>query len=96
MSNATASGGGSQDITIWARSRSSVNFSVDKKPSGMNVSITPLPHNPGAKGSSYKMTVKLEPGAESGLISDEIVLKSDDPKASEIRVPVSVLIKGSR
>ncbi len=96
MADASAFNGGSQVLTIWDRSRPEVNFTVEKKPKGMDVSIVRLPSAAGAKGSSYRMTVKLDPGVDSGLIEDEILLKSDDPKAGEIRVPVSVVIKGTR
>jgi hypothetical protein len=96
MFNATSSNGGSQVLTIWARGRASVNFVVEKKPEGMEVSIEPQPANPDVKGSSYKMTVKLAPGLESGRVEGEIFLKTDDPKATEIHVPVNVLIKGAR
>jgi hypothetical protein len=96
MPNASSLSGGSQEMTIWSRNRSSVNFTVDKKPKGIEVAIAPLSVAPDGKASSYKMTVKLEPGQETGPLEDEIVLKTDDPKASEIHVPVSLLIKGSR
>jgi len=94
---ATSSEGGFEALTIWARGRSAVNFSVEKKPPGLDVAIEPIPAaNATAKGSKYKMTVKVVPGIESGRIIDEIVLKTDDPKAKELRVPVDVLVQGAR
>ncbi len=96
MFNATSSDGGSQDLTIWARNRSALNLTVASKPEGMDVSIVQQPSQPEIKGSHYKMTVTLAAGRDPGLVEGEILLKTDDPKASEIRVPVAVLIKGSR
>jgi Protein of unknown function (DUF1573) len=93
--DATSSNGGTQTLTIWARARTSVNFTIDKKPAGMDVEIESQPASPGMKGSKYKMIVKLAPGLEAGPIDGEIVLKTDEPKASEIRIPVAVLIKGT-
>jgi Protein of unknown function (DUF1573) len=94
--NASSKSGGSEELTLWARGRTSVNFIVDKKPPGFDVTIEPLPQIAGLKGSKYKMTVKLNPGLESGRRTDEIVLKTDDPKVSELRLPVDVLVQGSR
>ncbi len=96
LRGATSSNGGSEDVTLWARGRTSVNFVIEKKPPGFEVAIVPLAQPAGIKGSKYKMSVKLVPGTESGRIVDEIVLKTDDPKVVELRVPVDVLVQGAR
>jgi Protein of unknown function (DUF1573) len=96
MRDATSSNGGTQDLTLWARGRTAVNFIVEKKPPGIDVAIEPIPTVAGLKGSKYKMTVKLVPGIESGQLRDEIHLKTDDPKVNELRVPVDILIQGAR
>jgi hypothetical protein len=93
---ATSSNGGSEVLTLLARGRKSVNFTVDKKPEGMEVSIEQLPDSPGMKGSLYKMLVKIIPGIDSGQMTGEVVLKTDDPKVSELRVPVDVLVQGAK
>ena len=92
---ATSSDGGTESLILWARGRTSVNFVVEKKPQGIDVAIEPLAQPSGAKGSKYKLIVKVIPGTASGLIADEIVLKTDDPKVSELRVPVEVLVQGA-
>jgi hypothetical protein len=94
MRNATSKEGGSQALTVWVRNQSEVHFTVDKKPAGMDVEFEPLTTSAAIKGSSYRMKVKLAPGLDPGPLEGEIVLKTDDPKASEIHVPVSILIKG--
>jgi hypothetical protein len=96
VQGATSSDGGTEVLTLWARGLTSVNFVVEKKPIGLEVTIEPGPRLAGLKGSRYKMTVKLVPGLEPGQITDEIVLKTDDPKASEVRVPVDILVQGSK
>ena len=93
--DANAINGGSEVITLVSQ-RPSVNFTVETKPPGIDVVVEPVPPAPGQKGSKYKMTVKVIPGTESGRIFDEIVLKTDDPKASEVKLPVDVLVQGSR
>jgi hypothetical protein len=60
------------------------------------VTIDPITQPEGAKGSMYKFVVKVKPGAESGRILDEIVLKTDHPDAIELKIPVDVLITGTR
>jgi hypothetical protein len=93
---ASSNDGGTEKLKIVARGRSSVKFTVDKKPKAFDVSIEPIPPADGAKGSMYTMTVKVIPGTDSGRIIDEIVLGSDDPLASEIKIPVDVLVEGAR
>ena len=43
----------------------------------------------------YRMTVKVPPGTATGTVVGEIVLKTDNPKASEVKIPVSILITRS-
>jgi hypothetical protein len=93
---ATTKNGGTEPFKIVARGQSSVKFDVEKKPKDFDVSIEPMAQPAGAKGSSYRMIVKVIPGAESGRIVDEIVLKTDAPLASEVRVPVDVLVQGAK
>ncbi len=96
LRGATSSNGGTQDITLWARGRASVKFQVEKLPPGMEVTIDPSPQPAEVKGSKYRMRVRLVPGIESGRIVEEIVLKTDDPKADELRIPVDALVQGAR
>ena len=72
-----------------------MKFEVARKPEGINVAFTPVKLPDGVKGSRYKMTVSVQPGVPAGAILDEIVLKSDHPNASEIRVPVDILVQAS-
>ncbi len=95
LRNLTSSFGGSEEVTVWARGRSGVKFEVAKKPEGVDVAFEPIKLPDGVKGSRYKMTVKVLPGVPAGPIVDEIVLKTDHPKASEIRVPVDILVQAS-
>jgi Protein of unknown function (DUF1573) len=93
---ATTKDGGTEPLKIVARGRTSVNFVVEKKPRDIDVSIEPITQPAGAKGSMYRMLVKVIPGAQSGRIVDEIVLKTDAPSASEVKIPVDVLVQGAK
>lgn len=96
LRGATANDGGSQDLTLWARSRKLVAFQIEKTPPGLKVAIEQLPQPADAKGSKYKMSVKLAPGSDPGRIVNEIVMKTDDPNAVELRVPVNILVQGAK
>ena len=87
--------GGSETISVWVRGRSAINFEVARKPEGIDVAFEPVKVPEGVKGSRYKMTVKVQPGIPAGPIVGEIVLKTDHPNASEIRVPVDILVQAS-
>jgi hypothetical protein len=93
--DATSSNGGGQDLTLWVRGRTSARFTVATKPEALDVGFEPIPQPAGSKGSKYKMTVRVIPGTPAGKIDGEIVLKSDHPQATEVRVPVDVLVLGS-
>ncbi len=95
LRDVTSSGGGEQDLILWIRDRTSAKFTVEKKPEGMDVSFESIPQPAGSKGSKYRMAVKLNPGAPVGKIVGEIVLKTDHPQATEVRVPVDVLVQGA-
>ncbi len=85
----TTSTGGSQEITITARSKAPVHFQVAGKPEGVDVAVEP------AGGSRYKMTVNVLPGVAPGPITDDIVLKTDLVGATEVRIPVDILVQAS-
>jgi hypothetical protein len=95
LRNVTSSNGGGQDLTIWVRGRTSAQFAVEKKPESLDVAFEPIPQPPGSKGSKYRMTIKVIPGTPGGKILDEIVLKTDHPQATEVKVPVDILVQGA-
>ncbi len=86
--------GGSATLLVWVRGRSAT-ITVEKAPPGLEVAFEPMAMPSGIKGSKYKMTVKVVPGVNAAQINDEIVLKTDHPNASEIRIPVDVLIQNN-
>lgn len=93
---ATARAGGTEIVKVFARNRTAVHFTVEKKPQALELSIEPISQPGITKGSMYKMIVKLIPGTEPGRIVDEIVLTTDDPSATEVKIPVDILVQGSR
>ncbi len=92
--DANALNGGSANVLVWVRGRAA-DIKVEKAPPGCEVAVTPIPLPAGVKGAKYKMAVRVAPGTPAGQINDEIVLKTDHPQASEIRIPVDVLVQSS-
>jgi hypothetical protein len=95
LRDVTSSNGGGKDLTVWVRGRTSAQFEVVQKPETLNVNFESIPQPPGTKGSKYKMMVKVIPGSPAGKIMGEIVLKTDHPQATEVKVPVDILVQGA-
>ena len=57
-----------------------------------NVAVTQL--DPSSPGGQYLLTVTVPPGMPPGDIDDQIVLKTDHPKAGEVKIPVAIRIQG--
>ena len=95
LRDVTSSNGGEEDLTVWVRGRTSAHFEVASKPEALDVSFEEIPQPAGSKGSKYKMAVKVIPGSPAGKILSEIVLKTDHPSATEVKVPVDILVQGS-
>jgi hypothetical protein len=90
MSSVASKVGATQDITLLVRGGRKTRFDVVSKPKKLEVAISPE-DRPGAKGK-YRMTVTVPPGLSPGLVDEPIVLKTDHPKAGELRIPVMIYI----
>ncbi|WP_435006535.1 DUF1573 domain-containing protein [Tundrisphaera lichenicola] len=94
MREVSSSDGGSQDLVVWIRGQTSTKFTVVDKPDFLEVDFQPIEQPAESKGSKYKMIVRVIPGTIPGKIVGEIVIKTDHPQASEVKVPVDVLVQG--
>jgi hypothetical protein len=93
MTDVVGPQGASRDVTLVVRNDKGTQFWVDKKPQQLDVAIAP--DEKAKRKGRYLMTVKVPPGTASGTVSGEIVLKTDNPKANELKIPVSILIRRS-
>jgi len=93
---ATSSDGGTERLKVVARNLPAVKFSVEQKPDPIEVTFEPIAQPEGSKGSLYWMIVKVIPGTVSGRVTGDILMKTDDPLASEVKVPVDVIVQGAR
>jgi hypothetical protein len=91
----TTKGGGSQKLKLWVRGQKTTKFTVEKKPKDLDVQITPT-GNGSETSSQYEVTVTVPPGQSTkSNVNDEIILKTDHPNASEVKIPVAVYIRSS-
>ncbi len=93
MPSVTSGQGASMDMTVLVRGGRPTKFEIAYHPEKLKVKITP-DDTPTQKGR-YKMTVSVPPGTAAGPVDGDIILKTDDPRAGELKVPVNVLISNS-
>jgi hypothetical protein len=93
MPGISSSVGGSRDLVLLVRGGKPTKFEVVRHPEKLNVTIA-LEDTPTQKGR-YKMTVTVPPGTAAGPVDGEIVLKTDHPRAAEMKIPVTIGISNS-
>jgi hypothetical protein len=93
MTSVSSRDGASRDWTILVRGGTPTKFEVASSPPKVQVKITP-DDRPTQKGR-YKMTVSVLPGTPSGPIEGEIVLKTDHPRASQLTIPLNILVSSA-
>ena len=82
--------GGRADLKLFVRGQRDTTFRVEKAPEKVKVNIEraeTLEHV-----TVYSMVVTFLPGMAAGPIEDEIVLKTDHPKAAELKIPITVFV----
>jgi hypothetical protein len=82
--------GAQRDLTLLVRGRPDTHFEVAHAPAKLQVDIArdDTPTLPGR----YRMTVTVPPGTPSGWIKDSIILKTDHPRSSEVKIPVNIRV----
>jgi len=90
MHNVQTRNGGRGIVRFFVRGLKSTSFRVESKPENLKVEIEPSDKPP--KEGRYQMIVTVPPGTPPGLIQDQIILKTDHPKAGEVRIPVDVRV----
>ena len=94
LPNVTSKRGDSKDITLMVRGGKTTKFEVVYKPKNLEVEIAANTDNPAMKGR-YRVTVIVPRGTAPGWINDRIILKTDHPKASELKIPVNIFVSNS-
>jgi hypothetical protein len=82
--------GESRTLKMMVRGQEDTAFRVEKQPDHFKVEVQPGPKHKHA--SEYQLTITALPGVAPGTVDDEVVLKTDHPKAAELRVPVYLFV----
>jgi hypothetical protein len=82
--------GATLGVTLVVRSDKGTDFQVVSAPKPLEVAIARDEKSP-LKGR-YRMTIKIPPGAATGTVAGDIVVKTNNSMASELKIPVSILI----
>jgi hypothetical protein len=93
LRDVTSGEGASRVLNLMVRGGKETHFQVASKPENLEVDIVP-DDRPGMKGH-YLVTVKVPTGTVAGPIEGEIVLKTDHPLVSEVKIPVDILVSRS-
>jgi len=88
MVNVKSREGASIDVALLVRGGNEAKIEVAEKPEKLNAAI----ESDGETQGRYKLKVNVPEGTPAGFIDGDIVLKTDQPNAGELRVPVSILV----
>jgi hypothetical protein len=85
--------GSSRELKLQVRGKRATSFDVLHKPEQIEVAIKPK--DPTSEQGTYLLVVTVPRGTSAGRIDDEIILKTDHPKAGEIKIPVSIFVSNT-
>ena len=81
--------GATQSVSMLVRGGKPTKFEIIQKPDDrLGVEIVPFEDQKGR----YRLTVTVPPGTPAAHIDKDIILKTDHPRASEIKIPTSIII----
>jgi hypothetical protein len=90
LTDVTTKLGAHRELAMLVRDGRPTKFEVEHKPDKVEVSITPN-FSEKQKGR-YLLRIEVPAGTLPGQVDDSIIIKTDHPNASEIKVPVNILI----
>ena len=88
MVNVKSREGASIDVNLLVRGGNEANIEVAQTPEHVDVAVEADEANKGR----YKLKVNVPQGTPAGFIDGDIVLKTDQENAGELRIPVSILV----
>lgn len=87
--NVTSKLGVTKDITLLVRGKTAPNFEVARKPEPLEVAID---RDDAQTKGRYRMRVTVPKGTAAGRLEGMIILKTDDPRVSELKIPVDIFV----
>lgn len=88
LMNVKSRDGASTELTLVVRGGKAAKIEVADKPKNLDAAIEADESNPGR----YKLKVSVPQGVPAGYIDGDIVLKTDQDDAAELRIPVSIVV----
>ncbi len=82
--------GMTRDLTVLVRGGKEVHFEVSSAPEKLKLEVVP-DESPGMKGR-YRLRITVPAGTASGKIEGLIILKTDHPMVSELKIPVDIFV----
>jgi len=92
MTNVTSSRGATQEITLLVRGDKPTKFEIVHKPSKVDIEIK---QSDTAQKGRYRLKATVPPGTPAGQIDEDLIIKTDHPRASELKIPVIIWISNS-
>ena len=89
MHDVYSKAGATVESMIIVREQRPTKIEVVSKPEKLKVEVAPIE---GGGAGRYRLIVTVPPGSPVERIEDEIVLKTDHPKAGRLTVPISVWV----
>lgn len=97
MSQVSADKGGTAQAALMIRDKKPTKFEVVEVPENVKVTVVPADEATGEKSSGrYILTATVPPGSKPGVLQGNIVLKTDHPMASEVKIPVTGVVLGTK
>jgi hypothetical protein len=97
MPAVSSSRGESVNVKLWVLGQDQTHFEVASAPENLKVAVAPADDKAQARtapGRAYQMTVTVPPGTSPRVIEEPIILKTDHPQASEVKLPVYIVVPG--
>jgi hypothetical protein len=91
LHNVSSSQGAERELKVVVRRRRATKFEVVRKPEKLKIEV--VLNDEGDKTGVYRLVVTVPPGTAPGSVEDLIVLKTDHPLASEVKIPVNIFIR---
>jgi hypothetical protein len=82
--------GGSGVLQMLVRGGRPTKFEVVQKPEKVNVSIKP--NDTATQKARYLLELNVPAGTPPGQIDEMLIIKTDHPHASELKIPINILI----
>ncbi len=93
--NADQQNGGHNESLLLVRGHEGTTFEVAEKPANLSVRVDAIAKaQPGEKVQKYKIVADVAAGTPADVIRGDVVLKTNHPKVSLLRIPVQIPVLG--